>query len=55
MENTIKDTSFGCDNCTMLTKHRCKLWEVKVNEPHDSSCESGPHMTRVYNERHKQN
>jgi hypothetical protein len=35
-----KDTSYGCDDCRMLKGKRCKLWEVKVVDPHNSHCES---------------
>jgi hypothetical protein len=33
--------SFGCDNCTYLKQTHCKLWQVKVTDAHNSSCESG--------------
>ncbi len=32
---------FGCDNCKYLNGHHCKLWQVKVADPHNSHCESG--------------
>ncbi len=32
--------SIGCDNCKFLTGKRCKLWQVKVEVPDDSHCES---------------
>lgn len=32
--------SAGCDNCKYLTGKRCKLWQVKVQNPNDSHCES---------------
>ena len=38
---------YGCDDCRMLRrkqnprdKWRCKLWEVDVDDPHNSHCES---------------
>ena len=30
----------GCDTCRMLKGNRCKLWEVKVDDPKDQWCES---------------
>jgi len=36
--------SFGCNNCTYLKGKqgkRCALWEVKVSEPENQSCDSG--------------
>lgn len=33
--------TFGCDNCVYLKGQRCQLWEVKVIDAHNSSCESG--------------
>ena len=32
--------TYGCDDCSYLKGKRCRLWEVKVNEPEDSCCES---------------
>lgn len=34
------DTSYGCDDCRMLKGKYCKLWQVKVADPHNSHCES---------------
>ncbi len=31
---------YGCDDCRMLKGKHCKLWEVKVPDPHNSHCES---------------
>lgn len=39
--------SHGCDDCCYLRAHRCKLWQVKVSEPYESSCESWNHAARV--------
>lgn len=36
----IKKISYGCDDCSYLNGKRCKLWEIKVNDPHNSHCES---------------
>lgn len=42
MGNQIGDMdNFGCDNCCYLRLYRCKLWGVKVADPHNSHCESG--------------
>jgi hypothetical protein len=38
---TKNSTDYGCDNCPMLKNNRCKCWEVKIDDPHNSSCESG--------------
>ena len=35
-----KDTSYGCDDCRMLKGKRCKLWQVKIEDAHNSHCES---------------
>ena len=37
------DKDYGCDDCRMLQGHRCKLWQVKVKDPHDSHCEVVTH------------
>jgi len=34
---------FGCDNCKYLNGKCCKLWQVKVEDAHNSHCESGQH------------
>ena len=34
----VKD--YGCDDCKFLKGKRCKLWQVRVNYPHESHCES---------------
>lgn len=37
---------YGCDNCRMLKGNHCKLWQVKVTDPHNSHCES-IHLVRA--------
>jgi hypothetical protein len=32
---------FGCDNCKYLNGKQCKLWQVRVSDAHNQSCESG--------------
>lgn len=32
---------YGCDDCPKCQDNWCKVWEVKVDDPHGSSCESG--------------
>ena len=32
---------FGCDNCKYLKGKHCKLWQIKIENPHDSHCETG--------------
>ena len=40
-ETMINDEgTFGCDDCIYLKGHRCKLWEAKIDDPHDSHCDS---------------
>lgn len=34
------EQSVACEDCKYYTTHRCKLWEVKVEEPDNSHCES---------------
>lgn len=34
------DKTYGCEDCKYYSKNRCKLWEVKVSEPDNQSCES---------------
>ncbi len=36
----IKGKTYGCDDCAYLKVKRCKLWEVKVDDPENSHCES---------------
>jgi len=36
----VPGKSYGCDDCSYLKGNRCKLWEVKVDDPHNSHCES---------------
>lgn len=31
---------YGCDDCVYCRSHRCGLWEVKVEDPHNSHCVS---------------
>ena len=42
MEQTItrEQATYGCDDCKYLKIHSCKLWQVKVDDPHNSHCES---------------
>lgn len=35
-----KTKTYGCDDCQYLKRKRCQLWEVKVDNPHNSHCES---------------
>jgi len=35
-----KGQTYGCDDCQYLKGKHCKLWEVKIDEPHNSHCES---------------
>ena len=35
-----KNKDYGCDDCRMLKGKYCKLWQVKVDDPHNSHCES---------------
>jgi hypothetical protein len=35
--------TFGCDDCFFYRGYRCRLWEVKVEDPHNSHCVS--HLT----------
>jgi hypothetical protein len=32
--------TYGCNDCPKLKKDRCLVWEVKVKDPYNSSCES---------------
>ena len=32
--------TYGCDDCRYYRNHRCKLWDVKVDDPSDSHCVS---------------
>ena len=32
--------TYGCADCKYLKGKHCKLWEVKVDNPADSHCES---------------
>ena len=32
--------TYGCDDCKYHRNHHCKLWQIKVNDPHDSHCVS---------------
>jgi len=41
----VKKT-YGCNDCRMLKGNHCKLWQVKVTDPHNSHCES-IHLVRV--------
>jgi len=34
------DGTVGCDGCGYLKVNRCRLWEVKVDDPYNSHCES---------------
>ena len=38
--------SVGCDNCNFLSGKRCKLWQVKVENPNDAHCESWQKIER---------
>ena len=35
-----RDSSYGCDDCKYLKKHRCTLWQIAVPDPANSHCES---------------
>ena len=35
-----KVKTYGCDDCPMLRGKRCRLWQIKINDPHNSHCES---------------
>jgi len=39
--STQKQVDYGCDDCPKLKNKRCTVWQVKVDDPHNSSCESG--------------
>ncbi len=32
--------TYGCDDCSYLKGKRCTLWELKVDNPGGSYCES---------------
>ena len=32
--------TYGCDDCRMLKGNYCKLWQIKIADPHNSHCES---------------
>lgn len=32
--------TLACEDCKYYAKNRCKLWEVKVERPANSHCES---------------
>jgi len=34
------EKTYGCDDCRMLRGNYCKLWEIKIKDPHNSHCES---------------
>ena len=36
----IAETTYGCDDCPKLKKSHCSVWEIKINDPHNSSCDS---------------
>jgi len=31
----------ACEDCRYYANHRCKMWEVKVQDPANSHCDSG--------------
>lgn len=35
-----EDKTLGCDDCIYLKGGRCRLWQVKVSDPHNSHCET---------------
>jgi len=35
----METKTYGCDDCKYLKGKRCTLWEVKVEDAHNSSCE----------------
>jgi len=41
MTNSERDEGFGCDDCRYYSNRRCRLWEIRISEPHDSYCVSG--------------
>jgi hypothetical protein len=32
---------YGCDNCPKNKNNHCQVWQVKIIDAHNSSCESG--------------
>jgi len=41
MTNSERDEGFGCDDCRYYSNRRCRLWEIRIPESHDSYCVSG--------------
>ena len=35
----MQKTTPSCDDCKFLVGHQCKMWEVKIKNPHNSHCE----------------
>lgn len=35
----MEDKTYGCDDCKYLKGKRCILWQVKVEDAHNSHCE----------------
>lgn len=35
-----EEQTHACEDCQYYSRHRCKLWEVVINTPDDSHCES---------------
>ena len=34
------EETYACEDCKQYSNHRCKLWQVVINKPDDSHCES---------------
>ena len=35
----MDEQDYGCDDCKYLKGKRCSLWEIKIDDPHNSHCE----------------
>ena len=35
-----KNKTYGCDDCSYLKGKRCQLWQIKIDDPHNSHCVS---------------
>lgn len=34
------ELAYACEDCEYYNRHRCRLWNVVINKPADSHCES---------------
>lgn len=34
------EQTYACQDCEYYNRHRCRLWNVVINKPDDSHCES---------------